>query len=809
MNNFHLFLASFLLSSSFIYAQCTTESAIDCECEDANQTSCDLLPDITVSWQWGVGDKDEFPPGEGLQSGEINYPENWFEITPEVEAMGRIRVGARTPNIGSGPLNLRGADKDGYRWMICYDGGVPDTFSVYDPNWNEESYCPDGSLPKHISIQRVYQKNEDGSMGFYEVMVGTMEYHPTHGHMHFNEWTIMSLRVPDPNNMENPLEWEVIGDGAKVGFCVMDLGNCSSENAGCRDDESVYNEGSLLSQGDFPNYGLGGGSYGCSPVSQGISVGYNDTYGSYLDGMFLNIPHCTPNGDYAIVLEVPQVMIESRLDNNYTWFPIALTQQNDFSSLESEVNTTIEDCIDGDIELSTYLNSAEHTYLWSTGENTNSIMINEVGEYSVTIDLCGSGNEVEHTFNVSEFSTVPVLEDVNVSQCPEEIVLEGSMNSSGHTYSWSNGDVGNTTNVDASGEYVLTVDLCGSGTITQQSFFVDFIDIVEPSVSEDTTICEGESVVLNAYSDDNTITWFNENYEVVSSGQEFTTPELYSNAMYYVSAGISQLENVGAEEHSGSQYSSGSDAVGFLAFDALKGFTLNSVEVYTSTPGERKFILMNSDNEVINEHTEFVGFSDEEPYVVSLDFDIEAGSGYLIGTDVNLNIVNFGGENPQLKRSGGNDSELNFPYTIDGTLSLNNSTYFGNGYLNSDGIGDDYTSYYYYLYNWNVTSLLDCHMVPVSIKVDCETNFINEENMNIFVFPNPTEGVVSINLDLESKSDISLALTNSIGQMVYYENLGNLTKLDKSYDWSMLPKGVYTISFNINNQKTFEKIVLQ
>ena len=119
-------------------------------------------------------------------------------------------------------------------------------------------------------------------------------------------------------------------------------------------------------------------------------------------------------------------------------------------------------------------------------------MVNEVGEYSVTIDLCGSGNEVEHTFNVSEFSNVPVLEDVNILQCPEEIVLEGGMNSSDHTYSWSNSDVGNTTNVDASSEYVLTVDLCGSGTITQQSFFVEFIDIEVPSVSEDTTICEGE-----------------------------------------------------------------------------------------------------------------------------------------------------------------------------------------------------------------------------------------------------------------------------------------------------------------------------
>ena len=73
--------------------------------------------------------------------------------------MGRIRVGARTPNIGSGPLNLRGADKNGYRWMICYDSGVADTFTVYDPDWDESTYCPDGSSPKHISWQRIYQKN--------------------------------------------------------------------------------------------------------------------------------------------------------------------------------------------------------------------------------------------------------------------------------------------------------------------------------------------------------------------------------------------------------------------------------------------------------------------------------------------------------------------------------------------------------------------------------------------------------------------------------------------------------------------------
>ena len=114
MNKFCALLFAFFVGINFSFAQCTTENSIGCVCKDSDEIACDLLPDITVSWQWGIGDYEEFPPGEGLQNGEINYPENWFEITPEVEAMGRIRVGARTPNIGSGPLNLRGADKDGY-----------------------------------------------------------------------------------------------------------------------------------------------------------------------------------------------------------------------------------------------------------------------------------------------------------------------------------------------------------------------------------------------------------------------------------------------------------------------------------------------------------------------------------------------------------------------------------------------------------------------------------------------------------------------------------------------------------------------
>jgi hypothetical protein len=721
-----------MFTYGFSQAQCTTENAIGCECEDPDQVSCDLLPDITVSWQWGISDYEEYPPGGGLQDGEINYPDNWFEITPEVEAMGRIRVGARTPNIGSGPLNLRGADKDGYRWMICYDGGVADTFSVYDPNWNEESYCPDGSTPKHISIQRVYQKKADGSMDFYEVMVGTMEYHPTHGHMHFNEWTIMSLRIPDPENMENPMEWEIVGNGAKVGFCVMDLGNCSSENAGCRDDESVYDEGELLSQDDFPNYGLGGGEYGCSPISQGISVGYNDTYGSYLDGMFLNIPLGTCNGDYAIVLEVPQVMIESRLDNNFTWFPVTLTQQTSIPNVP-EITSSVSGLVCESEVVSLSIDAPENTtVLWSDGSSSETIEVSGSGEYSVTL------SNSEYECDAVKKITISTIENPTISD--------------------------------------------------------------EPVV-----VCKNESAELSVVSEYD-VTWYDENMNVVGAGNNFTTPVLNESANYYVSSSFSD-NNVGPAEHEGeSNYSGGNNAIGFLSFDALSDFTLESVNVYTNEPGERKFILMNESGDVIAEHTEFIEFCDDEPQTVTLDFSIPAGSNYQIGTDANINESSVGGENPQLKRTG-TGGNLSYPYILDGKVSINKAVYYGQGV--NDGGGDDYTTYYYYLYDWVISGEpTECDVVvfPVTVE-DCSS--IDEILVNMNVYPNPTEGIVVVNLGLETEGSVSLTLSNSIGQNVYFEDLGNLTNLERSFNWSALPKGIYTIGLTINNQNTFEKIVLQ
>ena len=101
--------------------------------------------------------------------------------------------------------------------------------------------------------------------------------------------------------------------------------------------------------------------------------------------MFLNIPLGTCNGDYAVVLEVPQVMLEERLDNNFTWFPVTLTQQTGVPNVPEITSSATNLVCEGD-NISLSIDAPDNTtLLWSDGSTSESIEINQAGTYSVTV----------------------------------------------------------------------------------------------------------------------------------------------------------------------------------------------------------------------------------------------------------------------------------------------------------------------------------------------------------------------------------------------------------------------------------------
>ncbi len=363
-----LLLVVFFATTYTISAQCTTTNATDCACEDGSD-DCDLLPDITISWY---------------------ALENYLDGPTEEE--GIVYVTGSTPNIGLGSFTVRGVDDDGYRWFVCDE----DTVSIYDPNANQTYECPSGEEARQIIFQRIYHKNGN-EMSYWDHSMGAMAYHSNHSHNHFDEWGIFTLRLEDSVS-DDPRDWPIVGSGAKVGFCLMDYYSCGSSSANnhCKDDNTIYDDGNNMVNNDFPNYGLGGGNYGCNMVEQGISSGYTDVYSEYLDGMWIDIPEGTCNGDYWIVYEVDpnEVVIEQDEENNWTAIPFTLTEQTEVGNPYAGISSADSPVVCEGEEV-TLIASPGISYLWSNGEETQSITVG-AGSYSVEVDsYCGNATSQE------------------------------------------------------------------------------------------------------------------------------------------------------------------------------------------------------------------------------------------------------------------------------------------------------------------------------------------------------------------------------------------------------------------------------
>jgi hypothetical protein len=353
---FVLCLTAYALSAQ----PCNLSNSSGCLCADGSN-DCDLLPDLSVS-------RDLL----------LNAAEN-----PEIS--GELGVSVSTPNTGHGPLRVVPSD-----YYVC------GTDTLFSPGGLFSS-CPDGSDPRQLIWQRIYHKHPDGSMSYTDRWAGSMTYHPTHGHMHVDDWGIYSLRQPtaDPN----PLNWPIVADGGKLGFCLMDYGSCNYYFGHCRDaDDNILTT-------DAPNYGLGGGGYSCGMTNQGISAGWTDIYYHYLEGMQIPIPPNVCNGDYMLVVQVDpnDNFLEENEDNNVQAVPITLTQQAGFSSFDVQVEegqTLL--CPGASITLSVPFTAGSYT--WSTGDSGPELVVTEPGVYSVTVNsgVCGDVSSAPVSIGLAE-----------------------------------------------------------------------------------------------------------------------------------------------------------------------------------------------------------------------------------------------------------------------------------------------------------------------------------------------------------------------------------------------------------------------
>lgn len=456
----YLLLFVVLLASVYtnsIYGQaCSTTNGTNCVCPDGSQ-NCELLPDVMISWYFMLFDT----PLEYSQMG--NGANN-----------GLLKVSGAIPNVGYGALEVIATDT-----VVCGN----DTFA--DPT-RSVATCPDGTEPKYLLHQRVFSKNGN-SISYYDRAAGSQSYHPSHDHSHVDDWMNLSLRIQDPNEPDT-LKWPIVGSGTKIGYCLADFESCNQPSfvGTCRDNH-VYGFGNILTNlSNIPNFGMGGANYACAIYRQGLSVGHVDLYDKRVEGMEIVIPPNTCNGLYWIVAEIDPKnhILESNEDNNWTAVPIQLTKQDTLGNPIANVTLSGDPVICNGQSI-VLTGNAGSSYRWSNGATTQSITVDQPGDYFVEVtNYCGTAVSDTVTVYTSNIAA-PILASDTVCRGSSITLSVGAINGywynkpsggnlvgTGNSFSINNIDQTTTLFVEALDTVAGTAYTCASPR-TQVQVYVE------------------------------------------------------------------------------------------------------------------------------------------------------------------------------------------------------------------------------------------------------------------------------------------------------------------------------------------------
>jgi len=172
------------------------------------------------------------------------------------------------------------------------------------------------------------------------------------------------------------------------------------------------------------------------------------------------------------------------------------------------------------------------SYLWSTGETTETITVTTSGNYSVEIDAGGGCIETDEI--TVTFSTTPMLDlGSDITICNDEAftilpIITGD-DITDIVYNWSTGETTETITVNSTGTISLTITNA-EGCTTTDNITVTIVTPVSISLGEDFTTCREFPNTLTAVSDDPNVTYqWLLNGDVLSgetaSTLDFTIPE--------------------------------------------------------------------------------------------------------------------------------------------------------------------------------------------------------------------------------------------------------------------------------------------
>ncbi len=405
------------------------------------------------------------------------------------------------------------------------------------------------------------------------------------------------------------------------------------------------------------------------------------------------------------------------------------------------------------------------------------------------------------------------------------------------------------------GSYTLTIEVkMPNGTVDDRpldnKLVRNFTVATGPAVTAvGDTVCVNNRARLIANLTGNTgiIQWFDVPAAgaSVGKGPVYVTPSLNGNRIFYAEGGevgSTGLLAPNPNDTYGIQIAPG------LEFDAIQGFTLESVTFYARFAGLRVVQLLNSQGSVIASKSVFL--QKDSVVKMQLGFNVPAGTGYVLAASGSAN----------LKMT----ASTTYPIQVPGVVSINRAT--------------DNSSNYYYFYDWKIAYNPSCNRVAVDavttagqvspgigvsdslvdlsvsgdvqfvditpgstdrswdfgdgststsfstthtytapgtylvtlsatvagtcfgvasktiqvngVSTGIQDSFSDEE---ISLFPNPGNGLYTLDIHLQETTPLSIRLLDLTGRVVWEQKVQQISKASVKVDIHSLPDGVYLL----------------
>ncbi len=392
-------------------------------------------------------------------------------------------------------------------------------------------------------------------------------------------------------------------------------------------------------------------------------------------------------------------------------------------------SNVILDCIDS-TSLLTIVTESETE--WSNGILSDSIVINEAGNYYAEINTTNNCNLSSQSIIIEDLK-LPTTPEINVLDsiliCDNSLVKLSDRLS--NPYQWSDGTFGRINNINKNGNYfLLNSNYCD--TVYSDTVNLSFINEENFSKLISDTINNPSEVLLNPMH--NNIKWYSdfETTQLISEDDIFLTSLVSKDTSFYytveiVSSPPNYIGGAKIEETNGDSKVQLESIALTTWFDVLKKSTLKSFKVNSLAKGPRRFLIVGrSVNQLFADITIDLDTGIQE---VVLDTELDVGD-YFIQTDETVNLANFGNPGPQLYLITNN---LTYPYNI-GNLARINTTVLGNNYFG-------------YFFDLNMSEDSEfCEFGPYTYQIIYDPISGDSEIINnkFKIFPNPFSEIIKV-----------------------------------------------------------------